>query len=617
MNEINVFIPAAGLGERLRPATDHIPKPLLPVLGEPAIERVIERILCIPFQRIGINAHYKRELMLEWLETCRVRDRIDLFEEEEILGTGGALKNAGGLLMRRGFLVHNADVISDIDLNSLIAFHESSGNLATLAVHDYPRFNGLCIDDAGRLASVAESGESEHTVAFTGIAVYAPRFLGFLPSGRSSVVDGWLKAISYGERIGTLDFTGCYWSDIGTPDAYAAAVFRALRSEGEVIRIDETVASHGDTRISGNVVIEKKCVIGRGVSLKNCIVLPGSTVSDGMEVHNCILGNDFRIAIDEENVFSVPGRDGLRLIGSGASDRKYFRTTKDGEPAVLMQCGADDPDFARHMEYSAFFRRCSVPVPDLYHYDPQDKTALFEDCGDISLYSWLRATRLPGEIRKMYRGAIKALVAIHAITADQARECSVRDRVFDCAHFRWETEYFMRWFASASGRLTEHDAAAVKGEFERLAATADSFPKGVMHRDFQSQNIMVRDDGTIRVIDYQGARIGPRGYDAASLLWDPYYRLADELREELLGYYREMMRKKAGGNFREDQFIDSLPACRLQRHMQALGAYGFLSSVKGKAFFLKYAPEGLRLLKEDASLMKAAFPEICKMVFKL
>jgi NDP-sugar pyrophosphorylase family protein len=70
-------------------------------------------------------------------------------------------------------------------------------------------------------------------LAFTGIAVYEPEFLQFLPTGASSVVDAWLKAVNAGYRIGTFNVNGCYWSDIGTPEAYARAVFDALKTEGK------------------------------------------------------------------------------------------------------------------------------------------------------------------------------------------------------------------------------------------------------------------------------------------------------------------------------------------------------------------------------------------------
>ena len=98
--------------------------------------------------------------------------------------------------------------------------------------------------------------------------------------------------------------------------------------------------------------------------------------------------------------------------------------------------------------------------------------------------------------------------------------------------------------------------------------------------------------GIPRVIDFQGARMAPGAYDVASMLWDPYYRIADDLRERLVAYYEEEM-KKAEPAFDARQFRELLLLCRLQRHMQALGAYGFLSVVKGKKYFLKHVPESV------------------------
>jgi aminoglycoside/choline kinase family phosphotransferase len=150
-----------------------------------------------------------------------------------------------------------------------------------------------------------------------------------------------------------------------------------------------------------------------------------------------------------------------------------------------------------------------------------------------------------------------------------------------------------------------------------MAMKAESFPRTVIHRDFQSQNIMVTHNRIPRVIDYQGARIGPPGYDVSSLLMDPYYRLTDDMREGLLRYYLGRMKNIAGGKFNVETFTHSLRTCRLQRHMQALGAYGFLSAVKGKKFFLKYVPEGLRLLQEDISYVKGEYPVLYNLVKSL
>jgi aminoglycoside/choline kinase family phosphotransferase len=138
----------------------------------------------------------------------------------------------------------------------------------------------------------------------------------------------------------------------------------------------------------------------------------------------------------------------------------------------------------------------------------------------------------------------------------------------------------------------------------------------VIHRDFQSQNVMITAGGIPRVIDFQGARMAPGAYDVASILWDPYCRLDDGLRDRLIEYYVTEMKIRSEG-FNERVFLDSLIPCRLQRHMQALGAYGFLSVVKGKKYFEKHIPEALRLLKEETSAVKNDYPELYKLAQNL
>jgi aminoglycoside/choline kinase family phosphotransferase len=121
--------------------------------------------------------------------------------------------------------------------------------------------------------------------------------------------------------------------------------------------------------------------------------------------------------------------------------------------------------------------------------------------------------------------------------------------------------------------------------------------------------------GVPRFIDYQGARMAPPAYDVASVLWDPYHRLDDGVRERLLGYYVSEMTTATA--FDAPRFMQSLLPCRLQRHMQALGAYGFLSAVKGKQYFLKHVPEALRLLKAEAAAVRPEYPELARLIARL
>jgi NDP-sugar pyrophosphorylase family protein/thiamine kinase-like enzyme len=619
MNKINVFILAAGQGERLRPITDHIPKPLVPLAGRPALQYVLDKIAHLPYSEIGINTRYKYEVIEDWVSQYSLHDRINLFHEETVLGTGGALKNAEAFLGLGTFLVHNSDILSDIDLNKLLDHHQSSGNLVTLAVHDCPKFNSLVIQEKGMLAGMKKDLPEENALlkAFTGIAVYEPEFLTFLPAGESSVVDAWFHARTAGHDIGTFDMTGCSWSDIGTPSAYASAVFDMLRSEGETVYVYPSMKDCNDVELQGNVVIEEGCVLQGEVVLRNCIVLPGGNVRAIREspLHeNCIIGPDYKIDLSEEDILTFD--NGRQLIGTGGSDRKYFRVREGDKSLVLMQCGEDDTDFERQIEYTQFLLKHGVSVPELISVEAEEKRAVFEDAGDISLYSYLKYPRNAEEIENIYKKIIDALIHIHTEATEHVSECPLlEERVFDYEYFRWETEYFIERFIEGNSNIHLKKKAELEKELDSLAAKADSFQKTIIHRDFQSQNIMIMKGREIRIIDYQGARIGPPAYDIASILWDPYYRLMDKTRGRLLNYYIE----NAGltKNFDKQAFKDSLLTCRLQRHMQALGAYGFLSSVKGKKYFLKYVPEAVRLLKEDVSLSGGTYPVLYELIMGL
>jgi len=622
-NKINIFIPAAGFGERLRPITFHIPKPLLPVLGRPVLQYVLEKVSSLPVHKIAVNLHHKKDTIESWINQSSFNEIIELFPEEKILGTGGALKNAEECLREGAFLVHNSDVLSDMDLQGLLEHHLSSKNVVTLAVHDYPEFNHVLVDDKGFLKDVGTGSKPTpdgQLLAFTGIAVYEPAFLQFLPDGPSSVVSAWLKAVNAGQSIGTFNVSGCYWSDIGTPDAYARAVFNILKTDGETVYIHPSVKGCENIETRGYVVIEEGCDVGALHAtplLRNCIILPNTAIEtrNAMPLYeNRIIGVDFNVELDRSAIFGRHDETEGELIGTGGSDRKYYRIKRGRKTAVLMECSSNDPDFKRQIEYARFFLNHSIPVPELIEVDPDEKRALFEDAGDVTLYNWLKCPREESQIEDIYRKIVDVLITLHTTATDHVAGClPLKTRIFDYDYFRWEADYFVERFVQGVRHVIPDNISKLEADLNSLAFKADSFPKTIIHRDFQSHNIMIMPDGRLQLIDYQGARMGPSAYDVASILWDPYYRLEDSLRERLVIYYISKIEDK----FDADYFRETLIVCRLQRHMQALGAYGFLSSVKGKRYFLKYVPEGLRLLKEDIALLKDEYPELYRLVMRL
>jgi len=619
------FILAAGYGERLQPITNYIPKPLLPILGKPLLESIVEKILAFSCDTtrlcsIGINLRHKKEMLEEWVNGSPFRDVITLFPEEQILGTGGALKNAECFLSEGDFIVHNGDIISDLNLAGLVEYHFKSNNLVTLAVHDHPQFRNVAIDDNGFLRGVGKAyltdNPAERKVAFTGIAVYSAAFLKFLPPGASSVVDAWIEAAGSGYRVGTFDVAGCSWSDIGSPASYASALARELKKQGETVHFASATSGCSSAEFDGTIVVERDCTIGNESSLKNCILLPGSRTGKGSVINNCIMGPDYIIPV-AESVFVTATYRGM-LVGTGGSDRKYYRVPHLEGTAIMMECSPDDPDFSRHIAYTRFFAKYGIPVPVLISAYPEARSALFEDLGDFSLYAWLKCPRSNEEIETIYRHVLDILVRLHCEASEHVSECPMlAKRIFDYAYLRWETQYFSDRFVKGLRQLSIDGAGPLEDEFHRLALKVDTYPKRIIHRDFQSQNIMMAKGAVPRVIDYQGARMAPPAYDIASVLFDPYAPLEEGVRQSLIAYYVGEMRSGAGDWFVEREFTASLPYCRLQRHMQALGAYGFLSEVKGKIYFLKHVPECLRLLKEEVSLARDEFPVLYDLIARL
>ncbi len=641
MNSVNAFILASGRGERLRPITDHLPKPLLPVLGKPIIQIVLERLTALDVVNIGVNTYYQRDLMQKWLDSSAFSGKIIIFPELEILGTGGALKNAATFLGQNYFITHNADIMSDIDLGLLLERHRHSGDLVTLAVHSKDQFNNVWIDREGRLLHIGKeplkSSNGLRCVAFTGIAAYSPDFLGLLPDGASHVPDVWMKAASYG-KVGTIDFSGCGWIDIGTPAAYAQAVFEALAKEGESVFVHPT-AHCGEAVLGAKTVLEERVVLTSGCSLRNSILFAGAQVVQGAHMENVIIGPDYVLPLEErlalplsltssvvsDFISNAEAATKMTLIGAGGSDRSYFKITDGHKTAVLMQCPSGDLDYQRHIIYTQFFRKNSVPAPELLaaegdrgmnpaFADRGHKYAVFEYLGDISLYSWLRCRRKTELIETLYQKVLDVLVRLHTDVTRSVADCPLlKSRIFDYAHLRWETDYFIERFICGLKGIHIIDREALSHEFHQLARQVDSFTKTIIHRDFQSQNIMITQGDTPRIIDYQGARMGPPAYDLASLLWDPYVDLDNSMRERLLTYYLDKFLLSSASPDKED-FLRTLLPCRLQRHMQALGAYGFLSQEKQKTYFLKYIPRCLSYLREETEIAGNRFPALHNLV---
>jgi aminoglycoside/choline kinase family phosphotransferase len=408
-----------------------------------------------------------------------------------------------------------------------------------------------------------------------------------------------------------------------------------LKEDGENCYVHPSVDC-SNSEMGAYAVIEKDAQIRGSASFCNSIILPEAVIRTGEHIENSIIGPEYRLQIENDimlnnareissnnsilfNYFNkLSVNASISYIGSGGSDRLYSRVRDNNKSVILMECPGDDPDFQRHITYTEFFRNYSVPVPDLLHADQDNKSALFEDLGDTTLYSWLKCRNNPVRGEHVYRSVIDLLVNLHTQVTAHVHECpELQTRLFDFEHLRWETNYYIEQFVTGLRRIEIKERENIDEEFDRLAHLVDSLGKTVVHRDFQSQNIMITKGDVPRVVDYQGARMGPPAYDVASLLWDPYFKIEEDMRSRLIEYYIAKMKHSLDNTFDENDFEHTLLLSRLQRHMQALGAYSFLAMVKGKKHFLKFIPQALEYLLEETERTQVDYPVLSEHVKKI
>ncbi|MBI4366571.1 MAG: nucleotidyltransferase family protein [Deltaproteobacteria bacterium] len=214
---------AAGLGTRLKPLTNTIPKPMLPVAGRPLINFALARLARAGVRDVMINLHHLPEQIRRHVGTGNAFGlRAHYSLEPQILGTGGGLKQCEGFFGDDPFLLMNADTLIALDLNKLIDRHFDRGGIGTLVVrkrHAEDPYRPLAVDAHGRLA-----GFGTGTHFYAGVQIGTAALLRQLPSGRPSclIADGIEPLLAGNRPFWTFLHTG-EWNDVGTPDRYALA----------------------------------------------------------------------------------------------------------------------------------------------------------------------------------------------------------------------------------------------------------------------------------------------------------------------------------------------------------------------------------------------------------
>lgn len=554
---MKAFILAAGFGTRLLPYTKTIPKPLFTINSIPIIQHTIKKLINTGCSEILINTHHLHNQIENFIEKNNFPVKVTTIFEPEILGTGGAVKNIQSEFSKSTFIIINSDILFSIDLKKIIQIHFAGNNLASLVLHKHDKFNKIEIDENNFIKSFDTLHDP---YAFTGIQILSPKIFDLMPDKKKfSIIDFYKDQLKRNQKIKAIVLKDNYfWEDIGTIDTYKLISMKYLTS-----------------------------------------------------------------AIKKTNKNNINQIQVEKLLGDG-SDREWFRIKTPDKSYIAADHGINIADKSNTTVQLDSFINIGIhlhgkglPVPEIHNFDTFSGIAIVEDLGDTHLEQIVNSTTDNNRVLSLYKKVCDSLIAFSSTGFQnfdnkwtfETKEYSKK------VILEQECRYFIDAFVNSYLKKNKKFLSFLK-EFEIIADNCiDSSCKGLMHRDMQSKNIMVKDD-SIFFIDFQSARKGPLEYDIASLLIDPYVELNNIQKKIILAYLIDKLSRNK--NFDAKRFKHCYKYCCVARNLQILGAFSFLSKIKKKKKFEKYIPYALNTLKEHINLINIEkIPKLTNFINKL
>jgi len=560
---MKALILAAGFGTRLQPYTRHTPKALFPIAGRPLLETIIWKLARAGCTAVMINTHHLHRQIEAFAAAGKFPLPVSIRHEPRILGTGGAIRNLADFWDAHPFMVINADIVFDIDLREVYTAHCRQHPAATLVLCDDPAFNSVAVDQEGKIRAFCSptsrrSRPAGRLMTFTGIQVLNPEVLDYIPQDvPSASIEAYRRLMADGKPVQAFVVPPGRWSDLGTPQAYRAAV------------------------------LEK--------------AVPAAFIAcSGLRPEK--------------------GVQWEKLKGDG-SERQWYRLRTENQSLIMVDHGIrTQPGIQQvdaFVQIGRHLARHGIAVPKIYHQEPFCGLVFLQDLGNVHLQQRVQTAGGRNEVRSLYRRVIDQLVlmsrnAVSGFDRRWAYQGSRYDRTLilekECRYF---VEAFLVGYLGWNIRFGD-----LEKEFERLAGgLLEHASIGFMHRDLQSRNIMVKNDRPY-LIDFQGARLGPIQYDLAALLVDPYVQLPSALQEQLLDDC--LARLSIATPAQRGRFTAGYHYCALARSLQILGAFAHLSKNKGKHHFEAYIPPAVSSLRCRLSSRTAdEFPALTAVVEKV
>jgi NDP-sugar pyrophosphorylase family protein len=293
------FVLGAGLGKRLRPLTEDLPKPLVPIFGKPLITFALDHLIALGVESFVVNTHHLPEKFVDSFGKSFYRDcPLRLLHEPFLLETGGGIKNAEPFLSAENFLVYSGDILTDLPLAPLLEEHFRADNDVTLAL----RTTGVARNVASREGRILDIGQRRGhpgNYDYANVSVWNRRAFERFSSGEKiSFVPVLADWIGDGGKIGGLVIEQGRWFNLTSPGEYRAVHATILAENWRPdyispddwpIRVASGVTLDPSTQLRGATAIGAGCRVGAGVLLEDTILWPGAQITSHAQLKRCIV----------------------------------------------------------------------------------------------------------------------------------------------------------------------------------------------------------------------------------------------------------------------------------------------------------------------------------------
>ncbi len=607
------LILAAGYGTRMRPLTEQIPKALMPLWNQSLLARNIRLLSRWGVEHILVNAHHHAEQVVHEAMRLAKQDalRLSISFEPTLLGTGGALIQAGWFFDEQPFWLLNADVVAHglRPAPFLRALSDESGPLAAcwLTAARGPRTvrmeQGTITDFA-----VRDPGEAD-TYTFCGFHLLTHEVLRYLPDQPTfaSIIAAYQRAQTDGRTIAGVTVPKSYWSDVGTPDRYVethaeTAQWLAPDTDQADVCVAPDAAVHPQAKLS-RCVVWSEAHVQRGARVHDAVIGQHTEVAgrvQGIAVPaEIVLAGDERAAVTKQ--LAPPARVIANLLPARGSARSYIRLITPSGSVMLMRYSSEREENRLFAPLARALSKAGWPVPRILAGSPPARWLLIEDVGDDSIQQHADAGTL--DWQPTYERIVDEALQLHGPVTRKLNRMRIPSMpAFGPAVYAYEHDLFLKCYLQAHHEVTTATLRKIRARLQNVTDPLKAVKPVWLHRDLQSSNIHWI-NGRPVFIDFQGLRRGPAAYDLASLLCDPYVEIPQSVIDHCLKRYARSAQPRTFS-------IESYQAARVQRLCQALGAYGRLSRLPGCAHMAQYIPIAEQRLQ--AALVH--FPELRAML---